>query len=142
MWVRLRVSCYCCPTSSNDFLLRTHRTRCFFFKSVLECALECWAHTPHISRRRVKDDVRGRKRCHAKIMDADLRNPRGPVDDTDVLQVRDNPPLCIFLNMFSVAVIPLLLIRRCNSNVVIPPLSFRPLSFRRCNSAAKKVKLN
>ena len=42
--------------------------------------------------------------ANANIMDADLRNARGRDDDTDVLQVRDNPPLCIYLNIVSAAV--------------------------------------
>ena len=53
--VRLRVSRYCCPASSNDLLLRLNRMRFFLiYISVLECALECCAHTPHVSRRRVQ----------------------------------------------------------------------------------------
>ena len=51
--MRLRVSRYCCPASSNDVIELTHRIS-YFFLSVLECALECCAHTPHVSRRRVR----------------------------------------------------------------------------------------
>ena len=49
--------------------------------------------------------------ANAKDMDVDLRTPRGTVDDTAVLQVRDNPPLYFLRSNFAV-VNPSLLFRR------------------------------
>ena len=41
--------------------------------------------------------------ANANVMESDSRTPRGRDDNTDVLHVRDNPPLCIYLNIFSAA---------------------------------------
>ena len=38
---------------------------------------------------------------NANVMESELRTPRGCDDDTNVLQVRDNPPVCIYLHIFA-----------------------------------------